>query len=108
MKYRDFMSLTDEEITQIVTDMFHPKAVLGIKRDALYCHFYVMMELDWDDDVVTYDEIDLTIPSIDNKGISADFSLNSEDFVKYNQFLLAKGCNIYLKDNPYLENEEKS
>ena len=65
-----------------------------------------MIEFDWDDGVVTQEEIDLTIPSINNKGISADFSLKPEDFVKYNQFLLAKGCNIYLKDNPYLEDEE--
>lgn len=44
------------------------------------------------------DNIGLTMDDI-----SVDFSTDAEDDLKWQQFLLAKGCNTLLKDNPYLE-----
>ena len=35
--------------------------------------------------------------------IDIDFSLDYEDQFKWRKFLLAKGCDERLKDNPYLE-----
>ena len=32
MEYRDFLSLTDVEVKQLVNDMFEPKKVTCIKR----------------------------------------------------------------------------
>lgn len=105
MKYRDFMSLTDEEITQIVTDIFHPVSIKKIERDEVYQFIYVTIESDIGDSIIT-ETVDLTIPSSRRLGLSADFTINSEEYELYNKFLLAKGVNIYLKDNPYLEDEE--
>lgn len=33
MKYREFLSLTDEEIRFILTDIFHPIKIENIQRD---------------------------------------------------------------------------
>lgn len=35
--------------------------------------------------------------------ITVDFPLSKGDELKWKQFLLAKGCDYRLKDNPYME-----
>ena len=84
MKYREFLSLTDEEIRFILTDIFHPIKIENIQRDK---EFNEITE-----------EVVLSLSSID-----IDFSLDYEDQFKWRKFLLAKGCDERLKDNPYLE-----
>jgi len=56
---------------------------------------------DEDDDGGIIEITDDVILTIDN--IQVDFQVLREDIFKWKQFLLAKGCNKLLKDNPYLE-----
>ena len=104
MEYRDFMSLTDDEIIFIITDIFpYTKKVDNIVRDQksqyISCDIYIM------DEYPEYaDTLDLTVPRGYDQGIAThDFSLTDEELWKWKQYLLAKGCDQRLKDNPYLE-----
>lgn len=112
MKYREFLDLTDEEIKFILNDIFHPVNVENIQRDKEWDEFTVEMTTGgWDDgedeDFEITDEITLKLPTSGNCGLEVDFSLDKEDGLKWRQFLLAKGCNYLLKDNPYLENADE-
>lgn len=99
--FRLINQLTDDEIKQIINDMFKPTKIIAISRDGSYPEVYVTFEWLWGDDVLI-DTVTLTMPNADDDGIKADFSLNAEDYLLYNQFLLAKGVNKYLHNNPYL------
>ena len=103
MKYREFLDLTDDEIRQIVTDIFHPVKIENIKRYKKWNNFTVDITTDgWGDGeggtMEITDNIELTMDDI-----SVDFHVEPEDQWKWQQILLAKGCNNLLKDNPYLE-----
>lgn len=102
LQYREFLSLIDEEITLILTDIFNPVKIENIQRNEELDEITAEITTDgWDDGESVYkstDEITLTA----NK-IQVDFSIDSDDMLKYKQFLLAKGCNCLLKYNPYLE-----
>lgn len=106
LKYREFLDLTDEEIEFILKDIFHCKKVENIYRDKKFNHITVEITTIWDtgeeEDSEIVDEITLTENSIDE----ADFSLVKGDLLKWKQFLLAKGCDYRLKDNPYMEEQE--
>ena len=98
------MDLTDEEIVFIIKDIFpHTTRVDNIERDTKWnrmsCNIYIMEEYP---DIA--DTLDLEIPSFNNpEGITThDFELTKEELLKWEQFLLAKGCDYRLKDNPYL------
>lgn len=104
MKYREFLSLTDEEIVFILMDIFNPVKIENIKRDEKFNEITVAMTTDgWHteetENLEITDEVTLTPSSI-----SVDFSINYKDIFKWKQFLLAKGCDERLKDNSYLEN----
>ena len=103
MKYREFLDLTDDEIKQIVTDIFHPVKIENIERHKKWNNFTVDITTDgWrtreGDTMEITDNITLTI-----NDIFVDFHVEPKDEWKWQQFLLAKGCNQLLKDNPYLE-----
>lgn len=103
MKYREFLALTDEEIRFILTDIFNPTKIENIRRDEKYNEIIVDITTDgWDDDeggtFQITDEIFLHMDTIE-----VDFSLDDVDLKKWRQFLLAKGCDVRLKDNPYLD-----
>ncbi|WP_281740651.1 hypothetical protein [Holdemanella biformis] len=103
MQYREFLDLTDDEIKQIVTDIFAPVKIENIKRYKKWNSFTVDITTDgWGDGeggtMEITDNIELTMDDI-----SVDFHVEPEDEWKWKQFLLAKGCNELLKDNPYLE-----
>lgn len=104
LKYRNFMDLTDEEIEFIIKDIFpYTSRVDNIERDVKWnrisCDIYIMEEYP---DIP--DTLDLELPSFDSCGITThDFDLTKEEELKWKQFLLAKGCDYRLKDNPYLE-----
>ena len=103
MKYREFLDLTDDEIRQIVTDIFHPVKIENIKRYKKWNNFTADITTDgWGDGeggtMEITDNIELTMDDI-----SVDFHVEPEDKWKWQQFLLAKGCNKLLKDNPYLD-----
>ncbi len=109
-----FTDLTDEEVRQIVTDMFSPKKITNIKRskrrDEITCTIYT----EWASyeagreviDTIA-DEIELRNPFDYGKdAIWAQFNVVDEDYTKLKQFCFAKG--IYgaaikwLLNNPYM------
>ena len=107
MKYREFLSWTDEEIKYIVNEIFNPKKILNIKKNkrlnSITCDITTG---GWGDgeteDFEVTDELELKLPTARENGIHIDFSINTNDVIKWKKFLLAKGCNELLKDNPYL------
>ena len=117
---REFLSLTNDEIKQIVTDMFSPKRITNIKKskkyDEITCTIYTEWE-SFDDDgnkiVETIpDEIELQNPfDYGENAIWAQFQLTRDDYNKLKQFCFAKG--IYGKsiewmlDNPYIEEGDR-
>lgn len=108
LQYREFLSLTDEEIEFILTEMFNPTKIENIERNKEYNEITVeMTTCGWDDGeggkFEIWDVITLKIPTNYSCGLEVDFSLTSEDKLKWRQFLLAKGCDYRLKDNPYME-----
>lgn len=103
LKYREFLNLTDEEIKFILNDIFHPIKVDNIQRDEEFNEITADMTTIWNDGVDDFhvtDEIELTPNTI-----NVDFSITNNDIYKWKQFLLAKGCNVLLKDNPYLNGQ---
>jgi hypothetical protein len=107
MEYREFLSLTDYEIKQIVNDIFNPVKIENINRNSEYNEITCDITTGgWDDgessDFEVTDTLELKMPTVNNCGLSIDFSLNKDDIRKWKQFLLAKGCNELLRDNPYL------
>lgn len=107
LKYREFLDLTDEEIKFILTEIFNPVKIGSIERDKEWNEIAVEMTTGgWDDgeggEFEIEDTITLKMPSIHSCGLEVDFSLTKEDKLKWKQFILAKGCDYLLKDNPYI------
>lgn len=103
LRYREFLDLTDEEIEFIINDIFHSVKVDNIQRDKDFNEITADMTTIWNDAVDDFhvtDEIELTPNTI-----NVDFSITNNDKYKWKQFLLAKGCNVLLKDNPYLNGQ---
>lgn len=102
LQYREFLSLTDEEIKFIINDIFHPVKVDNTQKNKKHNEITVDITTIWDvgedEDTEITDEITLT-----ESNIIADFSLANGDLWKWEQFLLAKGCDYRLKNNPYVE-----
>lgn len=99
IKYREFLDLTDEEIEFVINDIFpYTKQINNIERDKKWnrisCDIYIMEEYP-----EYADTLDLSLNTIETH----DFILTDEELLKWKQFLLAKGCDYRLKDNPYME-----
>lgn len=95
LQYREFLSLTDEEIKFILTEMFNPTKIVNIERDKEWNKITVEMTTGgWDDgeggEFEIEDIITLKMPTVYDCGLEVDFSLTSEDKLKWEQFLLAK------------------
>lgn len=112
-KQREFLDLTEDEIRQIVTDIFYPKKITCIKKSKKYneitCKIYTEWETE-DEPIICADEIGLTNPfnlSDASEAISANFTLYASDIQKLKSFCFAKGiygANIdWLINNPYME-----
>lgn len=115
---RKFLDLTDDEIRQVVTDIFSTKKITCIKRskkwDEITCKIYTEWETT-DDDGNTIDELipdELTLKNpfdYGEKAIYVQFQVKQADYKTLKQFCFAKG--IYGKsiewliNNPYIENE---
>ena len=98
LKYRKFLDLTDEEIIFIIKDIFpNTTKVDHIERDATWdrisCDIYIMP---------TYPHIPDTLTCTVDGIETHDFELDDDEILKWQQYLLAKGCDERLKDNPYL------
>lgn len=102
LKYRKITELSDEEICFIVRDILNPLKIKILKRDeeAEEIRLSVTTGGWFDEDgasVAITDEVVLS-----ETGISAhDFMTYPEEDWKIRQYLLTKGCNGLLKDNPY-------
>ncbi len=99
LQCREFLSLTDEEIKFIIKDIFpYTKEINNIERDKKWnrisCDIYIMEEYP-----EYADTLDLSLENIKTH----DFMLTNDEILKWKQFLLAKGCDYRLKDNPYME-----
>ena len=101
LKYRKLTELTDEEIKFAISDIIQPVYLGEINRDYKWATSDVEVTIDWGEagqedlitDTITLHYDKLSVPWYDH----------GNDNYKWRQFLLAKGCNELLKDNPYLE-----
>ena len=104
LQYREFLDLTDDEIKFILTEMFNPTKIENKEWNKITAE---MTTGGWDDgeggEFEIEDVITLKMPTVYDCGLEVDFSLTSEDKLKWRQFLLANGCDYMLKDNPYME-----
>lgn len=111
--YRPVTDLTDEEVTEIM-QIIYPSlgadeelAAKIVSIDRVDDGFEITCESAW-----TCDDDDLPEPEtqwaqeffeLGECGIKAyDFGLSYEEGTLVQKYLLAKGCNALLKDNPYL------
>lgn len=97
MVYREFSSLTDEEIIFFLNDVLKPmkiENIVHLDKYTIDADIYIIEQYPDFSDTVTMTPNDLD---------THDFDLSDEETYKWKQFLLAKGCNILLKDNPYLQ-----
>ena len=106
-EYREFLSLTEEEVKFILTDLFHPIKIENIFKLEDFNEIYADITtggwetLDDNGNEVEEELTDTVILSQNN--LYVDFSTNYNDLLKYRQWLFSKGvCNL-LKDNPYLD-----
>ena len=118
---RSFLSLTDAEVREIVTDIFAPKKISCIKRskkwDEITCKIYTEWESTDDDGnrVVDLCDDELTLRNpfdYEEDAIHVQFQLVRSDYEKLKQFCFAKG--IYgasiewLLNNPYAKEENNA
>ena len=102
MEYREFLSLTDEEVKQIVTDIFVAKKVTNIKRskkwDEITCKIYT----EWE----TTDDNGKEVVELIPDELHVQFQLKSSDYIQLKQFCIAKGIlPDWVKNNPYINKE---
>ena len=100
LEYRKLVDLTDEEVRFILTDIFDAIKVDDIQRDDEWNTISARITTGgWGSE---NEEITDTV-ELSEEDISVDFSLSDEDLFKWQQFLLAKGCDRRLLNNPYLQ-----
>ena len=101
MEYREFITLTDHEITFILTELFNPVNISNITRDSEWNIITADIETDgWNNGEELINIVDTV--TLSPNDISVNFALTDEDLLKYRQYLLARGCNYLLKNNPYI------
>lgn len=93
------LDLTNDEVSRIITDLFHPKKITCIKKykreQSISCKVYTRWfsedENGKEDSVICCDEVILTNPFTDAGLDAGEIPLRSDDFVKYKQFCFAHG-----------------
>lgn len=107
-EYREFLSLTDEDIKFILTDIFHPIKIENIFKSEDFNEIYADITTGWwetfDDDGNEVEEELTDTVILSQNDLYVNFSLNRDELLKYRQYLFSKGICKLLKDNPYLEN----
>lgn len=109
LKYRKFISLTDDEIKLIIKDMFHPESINYIEKDKRYDEIKVSISTKWysknkkneEEEDLIEDEIVLT-----ENDITADFQIMAKDMDLYRKFLFSLGIHELFLNNPYLKRIE--
>ena len=112
-----FTDLTDDEIRQIVMDIFQPKKITCIERrkrdDEIICKIYT----EWgtgkenDETIVTADILTLKDPfRYGRRAIQVDFSVTEKDYRMLKQFCFAKGVTAHYdspaKNNRYMKEQD--
>lgn len=108
LKYRKFISLTDDEIKLIIKDMFHPESINYIEKDKKYDEIKVGISTKWystDNDGNEEEELIAEEIILGEDEITADFQILAKDIDLYKKFLFSLGINDLFKDNPYLNNK---
>lgn len=103
MEYRDFNTITNEEIKFIINDLFNPIKIGNINRndinDNITIDIFTMPNHPNISDAITINSGDLF--SKDLGGLATERKL-------YKQYLFSLGMNEMFKDNPYMnKNIEK-
>lgn len=102
MQYRKFLSLTDDEIRYIITEMFDFVTIEYIYKNTNNNTISVFISADgWLKEDGTYERVQDKIV-LTPTNIHANFAIEENELVKYYQYLFAKGCNKLLRNNPYL------
>lgn len=101
LKYRKLTDLTDEEIKFAINDIIHPVSIGEIVRDREYDTIDIDVTTDWGED--EKEELITDTITLHYNGLSVPWYDYGNNDYRWRQFLLAKGCNELLKDNPYLE-----
>lgn len=109
MKYRELLSLTNEEVEGFLNDLFGEELIeiISIEKNYNLNEIYCELILSWitinedgkECEVHLEDNIELS-----EGEINVSFGLNVKDQRLWKYFCHAKGINSYLKDNPYLKN----
>lgn len=106
MEYRNFGSLRSDEIQEFMDVAMKEFTVDAISYDEVDDSFKVACHSTWesesDDGELISEDLDDTIALYDD-GISADFEVLGNEKRLWQQFLLAKGCDWRLRNNPFLE-----
>lgn len=106
MKYRKITELTDAEIKYILKELLYAVKVTNISRNEDYNEVYADVTTEWE---TATDEVSLITDEVtlNEETIDVPYKFTYKDKVLYQKYLLAKGCNALLKDNPYLTEELK-
>lgn len=101
-QYRDFNTMTDEEIDFICKEILSMKEVTEIERYDNEIEVSVLDE--WvDEETNERNEIEDNITLTPNEIKTYSFSLLQEESMNYKKYLFALGMDWRLKDNPYLQ-----
>lgn len=98
MEYRDFSTITDDEIKFIINDLFDPIRIGNIDRTGINDNIIV--------DIFTmpnYPNIKDTITINSGDIFSKDFGGLKAERKLYRQYLFSLGMNEMFKDNPYMD-----
>ena len=106
MEYRSFGSLRGDEIQEFMDVAMKEFTVDAISYDKIDDSFKVACHSTWvsesDDGEFISEDLDDTITLYDD-GIYADFQVLENEERLWQQFLLAKGCDWRLRNNPFLK-----
>ena len=118
LKYRDFLSLSEEEIKRIVTDMLDAKEVTDIEyhRDGkdpfiscMVCTGPWLRKTEDEKEEIDFyrDRLELRDPWDNGEDalLLYEYDIGIEAFDKFKQFCIAKGIFPLLKDNPYMDED---
>ena len=111
LKNRRFTDLTNNEVEQIIKDIFEPTKITCLKKhkkdDMFSCKIYTEWETDSksEEAIAIDDELEIGNPwTLGSNALYINMSVDSSDYIKLKQFCIAKGVlPDWVADNPYLE-----
>ena len=103
--YRPVTDLTDEEVTDIIRRLFSPISIESIDRRDTSSEVSIVVR--FRDEYTDLCKVRLYDPFEDEDIgiISGDYEISWQRRDLYKRYCLAKGVCIYLKDNPFIQEE---